>query len=133
MRIVLKQKNISITPALRDYIESKVVTPVKKILRRLSQGELPILEIEIARSTMHHRKGLVYYAEANLSLGKRLIRVEAENTDMHAAIDALKDELEERLSRFHDKRTTLDRRGARRVKDALRSGVRSRGKNSEKT
>ncbi|OGZ96106.1 MAG: ribosomal subunit interface protein [Candidatus Sungbacteria bacterium RIFCSPHIGHO2_01_FULL_50_25] len=120
MRIVLKQKNLRITPALRDYIEAKLVSPVKKIIRRAEDEELPMLEIEIARTSMHHRKGLVYYAEANLSFGKRMIRVEAKDQDIYAAIDSLKDELESRMVRLRDKQTALDRRGGRRVKRTLR-------------
>jgi len=119
MRVIIKQKNLSLTPSIRSYIDSKLVRPVKKILKRVAREDLPILEIEIARTTMHHRKGLIFYAEANLSAGKSLIRVEAADIDIHAAIDALKDELVRRLTARKDKETTIERKRARSAKQTL--------------
>ncbi len=120
MRVTLKQKNLSITPSLRAYIDAKLVVPVKKLISRTAGGELPILDIEVARTTIHHRKGMVFYAEANMSLGKRLIRVEAEDEDIHAAIDALKDELEGRIKSLKEKITSLERSRGRKAKQSLR-------------
>ena len=122
MRVLVKQKNLSLTPSIRSYIDSKLVRPVKKILEQAAREDLPILEIEIARTTLHHRKGLVFYAEANLSAGKSLIRVEAEDIDIHAAIDVLKDELLGRLTALKDKRTVVGRKRARVLKKKLREG-----------
>lgn len=120
MRVVLKQKNLAFTPAIREYVEKKLVSPARKLVGSTAAAELVILEIEIARTTTRHRKGLVYYAEANMSLGKKLIRVEAEDQDIYAAIDALKDELERRVKSLKEKSVSLNRRRARNAKQIIR-------------
>ena len=120
MRVVLKQKNLAFTPAIREYADKKLVTPVRRLVGRGAADELVILEIEIARTTTHQRKGLVYYAEANVSWGKKLIRVEAQDQDIYAAIDALKDELEGRLKSLKEKSVSLNRKRARNAKQIIR-------------
>ena len=120
MRVVLKQKNLTFTPAIREYVEKKLVSPVQKLVGGGKADELVILEIEIARTTTHHRKGLVYYAEANVSRGKTLIRVEAQDQDIYAAIDALKDELEGRLKSLKEKSVSVARTRARSAKQIIR-------------
>ena len=123
MRVVLKQKNLAFTPAIREYVEKKLVSPVQKLIGRGRAEELVILEIEIARTTTHHRKGLVYYAEANISLGKKLVRVQSQDQDIYAAIDALKDELEGRLKSLKEKSVSVDRKRARNAKQTLRQKI----------
>lgn len=120
MRVVLKQKKLAFTPAIREYIEKKLVSPARRIVGGTAASALVMLEIEIARTTTRHRKGLVYYAEANMSLGKKLVRVEAEDQDIYAAIDALKDELEERLKSLKEKSVSLNRQRARNAKQIIR-------------
>lgn len=120
MRVVLKQKNLALTPAIREYVEKKLVSPMRRAVGSTAADELVILEIEIARTTTHHRKGLVYYAEANISWGKTLIRVEAEDQDIYAAIDALKDELEERMKSLKEKSVSVNRKRARSAKQIIR-------------
>lgn len=120
MRVVLKQKNLAFTPAIREYIEKKLVSPMRRAVGSTAADELVILEIEIARTTTRHRKGLVYYAEANMSWGKTLIRVEAEDQDIYAAIDALKDELEERMKSLKEKSVSVNRKRARSAKQIIR-------------
>lgn len=120
MRVVLKQKNLALTPAIREYVEKKLVSPMRRAVGSTAADKLVILEIEIARTTTHHRKGLVYYAEANMSWGKTLIRVEAEDQDIYAAIDALKDELEERMKSLKEKSVSVNRKRARSAKQIIR-------------
>src|SRR3989338_1265713 len=120
MRVVLKQKNLALTPEIREYVEKKLVSPVQKLIGRGRAEELVILEIEIARTTTRHRKGLVYYAEANISLGKKLVRVESQDQDIYAAIDALKDELEGRVKSLKEKSVSVDRKRARNAKQIIR-------------
>jgi len=121
MRITIRQKNLVITPALRIYIESKLIRPVAKILRGLAANELPILDLEFERITFHHHKGRIYRAEANLSFGKKLIRAEVEEDDIRKACDLLKEELEQGLTHYLGRLKTVNRRGARRAKDKLKS------------
>lgn len=120
MRVTLRSKNLVVTPALRLYIEEKVLKPVRNLLRGFTQEALPILDLEFSRTTRHHRKGKVYYAEANLTLGGKLLRSEVEDEDIRSCCDILKDELEGEIKRFKQRSITRERRGARRIKKELR-------------
>lgn len=131
MRITIRSKNLVITPALRIYIEQKILKPVGKLLGARGNSppaegglrgisDLPILDLEFSRTTRHHRKGRIYYAEANLSVGKRRLRASAEAEDIRSACDLLEEELERGIKRFKGRAVALERRGARRAKKDLR-------------
>lgn len=119
MRFKIYAKNLILTPALRIYAEEKIVRPVELRIKKAAESDLPILEVEISRTTEHHRKGKVYHAEANLKLGKTLIRAEADDEDARTAIDLLKDEIEGELTHFKGRRQAVERRGARRAKKEM--------------
>src|SRR3989338_2144353 len=119
MRVTIRQKNIEITDALRVYIETKIIKSVEKLLGKAADG-LPILDLEFTRNTQHHRKGKVYHAEANLLLGKTRLRAEVDDEDMRAACDLLEEELRREIITFKNKRRTLAKRGARRIKNQMR-------------
>lgn len=123
MRITIRQKNLEITPALQEYIDEKIVRPIGKLLSGAEESDLPILDIEVERTTKHHRKGDVYRAEANLTLGAKLIRAEAEDVDIRAACDAVHDELAREIKTFKEKHATLQKRSARKAKEELQNGI----------
>jgi ribosomal subunit interface protein len=118
MRIAIRQKNIEVTPALRVYIEAKLIRPVEKLLQGVTK-ELSLMDLELERTTAHHRKGKVYRAEANISLGKSLLRAEAEDEDIRAACDLLEEELKREITHFKSKRSAQEFRRAREAKKRL--------------
>lgn len=119
MRYKIYAKNLFLTPALRVYAEEKIVRPIERRMKNSADIEFPVLDIEISRTTLHHRKGRVYHAEANLKFGKILIRAEADDEDARTAIDLLKNEIEGELAHFKGRRQAMERRGARRVKKEM--------------
>ena len=119
LRFTLHQKNLEITPALRVYVEEKILKPVERFIKNVKVPELPILDIEIGRTTRHHKKGLVYRAEANLKLNGKMIRAEAVDEDVHAACDLVKEELRREIVSYKDKALAVLKRRARSVKKAL--------------
>lgn len=120
MRVVVRKKNLEITPALSVYIDTKIVRPTEKLLARIKSDALPLLDIEVARTTRHHRKGNVFYAEANLSLGSYVFRAEAEAEDIYAACDLLEDELKREISKFKTKIQSMAKRQGRQIKKQVR-------------
>ncbi len=116
MRITIRQKNLEVTPALRDYIDKKVVKPVEKILSHIAGSDLPVLDLGVLRNTKHHRKGKVYQIDASLSIGKTLLRAEVDDEEIHAACDLLGEELLREVAKFKTRRTSVERRGSRRAK-----------------
>lgn len=120
MRVTLRQKNIEITPALRVYIESKILKPVARLMKTAAAGDLPVLDLEFGRSTRHHKKGKVYHAAASLSMGKILLRAEVDDEDIRAACDFLGEELEREISRLRSRKRARDLREDRRNKKNIR-------------
>ena len=57
----------------------------------------------MAKNTKHHNKGMVWYAEANLDLPQKVLRIEETNEEMQAAIEKLKDRLKNELLRLKDR------------------------------
>ncbi len=120
MRVNIRHKDIEITDSLREYIGRKIVRPVEKRLKRLALSDDPILDIEVARTTRHHHKGEVYRVSAGLMLGKTMIRVSSEGSEIHASCDALEDELKREIVRHTSGALSLAKRLGRRAKEFLR-------------
>lgn len=86
MRISLQGSKLLLTDALKEYVTKRLM-PLERYLKRFERDGDVLLEVEIARSTRHHRKGDVYYIELNLSLPKKMIRIEQDDADVRAGID----------------------------------------------
>lgn len=100
MTINIHTKNLTLTDAISDYV-AKQFGFVSRLTSRFEKEGAVSAEIELARTTRHHRKGDVYYAEVNLHLGGRLVRAEESAPDLYAAINLTKGTLKRELSRLH--------------------------------
>ena len=116
MKINLKTKNFEITPSIRAYLQEKL----NAMDKFLQNNESIFAEVELAKTTNHHKKGDIFRAEVNLTMPGRLIRAVAERWELHAAIDAVKDELQREITMNKEKNISLYRRGARLLKKLLR-------------
>ncbi|MEK9185323.1 MAG: ribosome-associated translation inhibitor RaiA [Patescibacteria group bacterium] len=112
MHIVIKTTNFSLTPAIDSHIRNSLGM-LKKIVQ--SFGDEIETRVEVGRTSFHHKKGDVFFAEVNLMLGKSKLRSCVESTDVYSAIDMVKDELKNEILRFKGKKETMFRRGARSV------------------
>lgn len=99
---------------MEDYCQKKMVS-LGKFLKRINPALIKA-EIEIGRTTRHHKSGDVFRAEINLSVGGNLFRAEAVNDDLYAAVDEVRDELEQEIKKFKTRRETVFIRGARSIK-----------------
>ena len=120
MRVVYKGKNTSLTPSLAAYLEGKLIKITEKLLGRGYDDDQVLLELEVARTTRHHRKGEVWRAEANLTLGKKLLRASQAGEGPHEAIDLLEDELSREIKSYKEKYKTKRIRAARAIKRLTR-------------
>lgn len=116
----IRQKDIAMTDALREYLDMKIVRPVEKLLTRAGPDDAAMLDIEMARTTRHHRKGQVYRMAAAISLGKKILRAEATDEDPRAACDILENELKREILTHKEKSRALTKRSARKAKRAAR-------------
>ena len=120
MRVNIRQKNIEVTPALREYIEEKIIRVAEKFLQEQASTDLPILDVEVERTTAHHRKGDVFRMAAKLCAGKQCFYANARGADIRSACDLLEEELEREMYGKKNRMSALFRRGARVFKKNMR-------------
>lgn len=92
---ILKTTNVERTPALLKRIDN-VCTKIEQFAGTHDPDSL-IVTIEVGRITRHHRKGIVYRAEINVTLGGTYLRAKAAGGDTITALDEARDEIERRL------------------------------------
>lgn len=104
MHINLKGTELDITPSLKKYIEDKL-EPLQKFVKKYEERSEIQLFVEVARTTKHHKKGDVFYAEAVVQLPKKVLRGEVSHRDARGAVDLLKDILKRELETYKEKRS----------------------------
>jgi len=110
MKILIKFTRLDSTPAILKYVESKIGS-VGKFLKRWDEGDTVEAQVELARRTLHHKKGDVFKAEVNLHLPGRMIRAVHNDTDIRKAIDRVKTMLKNEIQKY--KGTQTKNRGIR--------------------
>ncbi|OGD38639.1 ribosomal subunit interface protein [Candidatus Azambacteria bacterium RIFCSPLOWO2_01_FULL_37_9] len=125
MKINIKTSNLDLTPAITIYIDDKINSLEKfisgKELKDWDEKNQAAVEadVEIARTTSHHRQGDIFSAEVNLKVPGRIIRAEAKEWDIRVAIDRVKDELQIELKKYKNKQETEFRKGSRLLKKLI--------------
>ncbi|OHA58116.1 MAG: ribosomal subunit interface protein [Candidatus Vogelbacteria bacterium RIFOXYD1_FULL_44_32] len=118
MKTNVKTTNIVLTPAIDQYLRFKIAK-IKKYIDE-SSGEA-MVDIEIGKTTEHHRRGQLFKAEINLVVpGQSLRRADIEDYDLYSAIVEARDEIVLQIKATHEKQTTLLRRGGRKIKEMIR-------------
>lgn len=101
MQISIKTRDLVLTDPLREYI-TKRIESLSKYLKRF-EPSLVRAEVEVARSTQHHRHGDVFYAEINLTVPGKLLRAAKEGVDIRWCIDEVKNTLQREIEKYKDK------------------------------
>ncbi len=107
MQISIKGTNLVLTESIKEYVDEKV-GHLEKFIQATAKVEL--------ERDKHHKTGLVMRVEVTLIAGGKAMRAEAFSEDIYASIDLVIPKLKEQISKFKDKRTTMERRGARSAK-----------------
>jgi len=111
MKIIIKAINIELTPAIKEYTQKKIGS-LAKYLKNFNP-ELTKAEVELGKTTFHHRQGEVFKAEVNLNLEGKLLRAEEVGESLLAAIDLVRDALVDNIKHYKEKKLTKFIRGAR--------------------
>lgn len=127
MKIIsIKGTNVTLSPSITDTIEKKFLALSKFTARMEPMVEL---SVEVGKTTRHHKKGLIWRAEAILRVPHAVLRAEVTDIGLYGAIDLLKDELERQIKTRKEKGRAKVLRGARVAKklksfdpDALEPG-----------
>lgn len=91
MNLHLSGHHIDITPAMREYITTK--------LGRITRHFDHVIDVHVIVSVEKMKRK----AEANVHLSGKDIFVESENDDMYAAIDNLADRLDRQIIKHKEK------------------------------
>lgn len=118
MKINIKATNLELNDSVRAYIDEKI----NGLERFIQNVDLSAVEcrVEVARTTMHHRKGDVYRAEVDIRLPGKVVRAEAEEWNLRQAIDQVKDELQRELKKYKEAQSAKYKRGARIFKQLVK-------------
>lgn len=103
MSINIKATGMEMTDAIRSYAEEKMETLLKFF------DNIQHIDIDVGMNSNHHNKGNVYYAEVNMSIPGRLVRVVKEEADLYKAIDKVKDHLKVELEQEKEKMRRKDK------------------------
>jgi putative sigma-54 modulation protein len=115
MNIIVKGSHIEISEAIHDYIDKKV----KSLEKFLSPDA--VIEADMGKTTEHHRHGDIFRAELRIRNNGEETYVFVEKEDLYTAIDAVRLEAAEVLSSKKDKRKSLFKKGAQKIKSMFRS------------
>jgi putative sigma-54 modulation protein len=116
MKIDIKATNFELTPSITTYIDEKVGSLEKfiNISDKNEERNAPVeVFVEVARTTNHHKHGDIYKAELNMKLKGELLRVDVNDWDLRAAVDAAKDLMERKIVEEKEFKNTKKRKGER--------------------
>ena len=118
MNIKIRSSNLDLTPAIEEYVNKKISS-----LEKFFGGQDSILcEVEVGKTTDHHKSGDIFKAEVNITGGNiSQIYAVAQEVDLYTAIDVVRDEAEREIVSKKNKKDTLFRRGAQKIKNILKN------------
>lgn len=130
MKIIIKTKNLRLTPTLKELIEEKIGS-LEKFLEIFQEEKYynhflgkgkPRVEawVEIKKITLHHQKGLFFRTECQMRLPGRSIRSESVSENLSLAITEVKDKLQRELKEYKEKIADLTKRRTRVSKKELK-------------
>lgn len=122
MKIIIKTKNLDLTPALQNFIEKKIGL-IKKFINILKKDEagktLAEVFVEVAKESKHHKKGEVFVVKAQVVLPGKSLAISARAEDVYKAIILAKDELKLEIGKYKFKKIDKDRRQQRKAAEDI--------------
>lgn len=118
MHITIKATHMDLTDAIRSYVEEKVA-----MLEKVLDANDTTIRVDVEVETLgdQHSDGATSRAEINLHVGGTTYRSTQEHGDLYAAIDMVKDEMLEQLTRAKDKQATRSKQEGARLKEIMQT------------
>ena len=120
LKINTKGTNISLTPAITEYVDKKVAM-LEKFFRNVDEV---LVNVEVGKTTSHHKSGDIFMAEIHIKAAGEEFYATVDKDDLYAAIDEVKDEMVRELTSSRKKAVRLLRKGGARIKEFIK-GFRS--------
>ena len=115
MKLNIKATGIALTTPISEYIEKKI-----NMLDKFFRGEEALVNIEVGRTTRHHKSGDIFRAEIRVNVSGEEYYAVAETEDLYASIDKVKDEIIRELTSQRKRAKRLFRKGAAKIKNLLK-------------
>lgn len=84
MRVDITAVEIELTDDFKDFVDKRV-TSLGKFLEKFDDGTL-LVNVEVGRTTMHHRQGNVYVSELILHLPGKTLRASCKDENVRMAV-----------------------------------------------
>lgn len=97
MNIIIKATNIELTSNIKEYVEKKI-SSLDKYFNNIIEAQ-----VEIGVNSKRHQKGEIFFAEVNLKVPGKILRILKTEKMLFKAIDKVKDHLKVILRRHKEK------------------------------
>jgi ribosomal subunit interface protein len=114
MQIIIKSKNLEITPAFDSFINNKL----KSLEKIVGENNSEIL-IEIDKETTHHRHGEIFWASGNLIFDGKKISAQERSENAKKAVTKVLEEIKIEFKKYKLKNKESIRRKQRIAKQTL--------------
>lgn len=114
MIIKIQGTRLELTAAIKSFVEEKL-EPVERLISGIDKGGAAQANVQIERTTNHHKHGNVLRAEISLRLPVKTIRAEAADDDIRIAIRTAAEELIAEIKKYKGK-SVSKRRVAKKTK-----------------
>jgi len=116
----IKATHIDLTDEIKNYVESKTDTLMKFI--DATEQDVAKFNVEVGKTNTAQHTGNIFRAEINLNAHGQTYRTESTTDHIHSALDEATHEMEHQLVHHKNKRNTLFKRGAQKIKNMLKWG-----------
>jgi ribosomal subunit interface protein len=107
MQINIQATGMEMTDAINQYVREKM-EGLTKFFDNIQQ-----MDIDVGQTSTHHNKGKIYFAEVNVHVPGKIVRVVKESEDLYKAINKVKDHLKVELDEMKEKMRDKDQKGIR--------------------
>ncbi len=114
---ILKGTGLELSPAIEAAVD-RIIEALDKHVEPTDTSALA--EIEVSKTTNHHRSGDIFRAEINFRSRVGSLRVESEKEDLYTALAEAKDELIETLRSKKAKKIDFVRKSGQKLKSMLK-------------
>ncbi|MDQ5957324.1 MAG: putative sigma-54 modulation protein [Patescibacteria group bacterium] len=115
MKINITHRDFDLTEAISGYAEEKFQS-----LQKYLNDSQAFINVEIRKTSLHHKQGNMYEVKADLNYGSRALHITNVNEDVYASIDEAKDKLADEMAHNGDRERSLVRSFARRFKKLIK-------------
>lgn len=115
MNTNIKATNITLTPAISDYVDKHMA----KVAKLVAGDSTVQCDIELARIT-GHQKGDIFKAEIHIVAAGKNVYASSEKEDLYTAVDDARNEIVRELNSHKQKKISLVRRSGIRVKAMMK-------------